>query len=407
MSDNYKPIMRFAVVSDIHIKDHDSVERERLANAIKYAYEFAENSEYKNLDAFVIDGDFADNGSEIQMNANKEILDKNLKDGTQLIMTLASHEFSEKNGGRDGAIERFKRIFSLTEDTHAVINGFHFVAVTCNRGAQVNSDEKLEWLQTELQKAADDDGKKPIFVFQHPHVQSTVSGGVLWGEDAVIPVYMNFPQIINFSGHSHAPINDPRSIHQEHFTSLGCGTLSYFENDEFDKICGTFPPKNKDQAAQMLIVEADAENHVRIYPYDVLTHQQFPLVWDIEKPWDTSSFKYTNAYRMAHAVNPYFEENSKFEISEITDNSCVITFEQAKISKEYVNDYYITVTYKSTGLTAKKFSIWSDYYFSDMPKELTWKIEKLKPDTEYDIEIKAGSFWKTYSEPIKKSFKTK
>ena len=48
------------------------------------------------------------------------------------------------------------------------------------------------------------------------------------------------------------------------------------ELDEFDKIYGTIPP-NKENAAQMLFVEADADMRVRIYPYDVITSNFFPM----------------------------------------------------------------------------------------------------------------------------------
>ena len=45
-------------------------------------------------------------------------------------------------------------------------------------------------------------------------------------------ILKNYPQVVDFSGHSHVPINDPRSIHQKHFTALGTGSLSYFELDD-------------------------------------------------------------------------------------------------------------------------------------------------------------------------------
>ena len=105
---------------------------------------------------------------------------------------------------------------------------------------------------------------------------------------------MDYPQIIYFSGHSHAPINDPRSIHQKHFTSLGTGTLSYFELDEFDKITGTIPD-DCEKAAQMLIVEADAQNRVRVYPFDILTNSFFPYIWKVDAPSDPSAFLYTDS----------------------------------------------------------------------------------------------------------------
>lgn len=394
------------VVSDVHYKDEVSRERERFENAVKIAYRIARNSDtYKSLDALFVVGDFADNGSEIQMRAFKESVDKLVnKDETEVVITLASHEFSMKNGGEEAALKRFDEIFNMPPDRHLVINGFHCIALTTTKGTRFD-DKKKEFAAKNLAQAAADDPKKPIFFFQHPHCTNTVYGSIDWGEDDLMPILVNYPQIINFSGHSHAPINDPRSIHQHRFTSLGTGSLSYFELDEFDKVYGTVPPKAQD-CAQMLIVEADKENRVRIYPYDVLTDNYFPYVWEIDTPSDPSTFKYTNK-RYKTDIKPYFTSDAKAEANEVTADSFVITFDQAKIDEDYVNSYVITVRNKADGAIEKQISIWSEYYFYNMPERLSWKIDGLKSDSEYEVEIIAESFWMTESdEGIKTSLKT-
>lgn len=304
----------------------------------------------------------------------------------------------------EGGCERFQKTFGQKLDRHNVINGFHFISVSSNNGAGFKED-KVEFLSNELKKASADDPKKPIFVFQHPHIQSTVYGSVLWGENDFTPVMMNYPQIIDFSGHSHAPINDPRSIHQQHFTCIGTGTLSYFELDEFDKAYGTIPP-NDDNAAQMTIVEADENGRVRVYPYDLITDNFFPNVWKIDKPYDVDSFLYTDEKRYKNPPKVYFDGNEKIEI-EAGEDFCNVTFEQAKCDSEYVNSYDITVKRKSDLCTQCKVSVWSEYYFYNMPKTLTQKIENLSPDTEYILEIRACGFWKNYSNKLSKQFKTK
>lgn len=404
--DNFIPVLRFAVVSDIHYEDAPTVERERFEKAVCSAYAIAEGSaQYNKIDALYVVGDFATSGSEIQMNAFRASAKKTLREGTILTLTMASHEFNERNGGEAAALEKFGRIFGMQPDTHKIINGFHFIAVTTTRGCHF-SDEKKAWISEQLKIAAADDAKKPIFFFQHPHISGTVYGSANWGEDEITPILMNYPQIIDFSGHSHAPINDPRSIHQRHFTCLGTGTLSYFELDEFDKIYGTCPP-NDDNAAQMLIVEADEAGRVRVYPYDVLTGNFFPCTWKIDTPWDADSFIYTDEIRYKNAVKPYFDDGADITVSDITKNACTISFAQAKIEKEYVNSYDITVRYADSGLTAKRLSVWSEYYFYNMPERLAQEISDLAPDTEYTVEIRANGFWHTKSDnTLSADFKT-
>lgn len=391
----FKPCLRAMIVSDIHIKDEHSVERERFEKAIRDAYSIARsNPYYQKLDVLGMVGDFADGGTPTQFKAARDIVDANVDlNETKVIASIASHEFM--HDGVEAGYKNFREIFGGEPDTHEVVNGFHFVSITPSKGCNYHDDKK-EWMAQELRKAAEDDRKKPIFVFQHPHNSGTVYGSILWGEDDLIPIYMHYPQIIHFSGHSHAPINDPRSIHQQHFTSLGTGTLSYFELDEFDKIYSTIPT-NKDKAAQMLIVEVDEQNRVRIYPYDVLSGNFFPYVWEIDNPSDPSTFKYTGE-RYKTTAAPYFNDGDVPMISDITDTSFRVDFKQANPAEgdKYVNSYDIIVKNAENEII-RQYSIWSEYYFYDMPETLGIDVNDLSADSDYTVEVRANSFWMTSS----------
>lgn len=390
---DFQPVLRFITLSDIHVKDEHCVEEERLEQAIQTAAKLAREDEtYQRLDAVVIVGDFADNGSEIQMEKVKKTVYGNIPAETQVSISLASHEYSMKNGGEEAALARFDRIFGLPRDDHRVINGFHFINITSTKGC--NYDEpKQQWAAEQLKIAAADDPKKPIFFFQHPHITDTVAGSIYWADDALIPYMVKYPQIIDFSGHSHVPVNDPRSIHQRHFTCLGTGTLSYFELDEFDKYYTTCPPK-KEQAAQFLIVEADAAGRVRVYPYDLITNRFFGKRWAVDAPWEPDSFIYTDD-RMRTANKPYFEENAAVK-AEAKGNTVAVTFDQAKDDEEgFVDDYVVTLRNKDNIIVDKK-CLWSEYYFNDLPASLTVGFENLAAG-DYTAEVFARSFWRVRS----------
>lgn len=404
MEEKFTPNLRFLVLSDIHLDDGPCVESERSEKAITKAYELAQKSEsYKNLDALVVVGDFATSGSEIQMKKFKAILDKtiNLKK-TKVILSIASHEY-HCEGGVEVATKRFKNIFGCEPDNHVVINGYHFVSISPSSSCDFD-ENKQAWMKNELASAVKNAGRKqPIFVFQHPHVTNTVYGSIYWGDDALIPAYMNYPQIVDFSGHSHAPVNDPRSVYQNHFSCFGTGTLSYFELDEFDKDTGT-KPEHDENAAQMLIVEADKNNRVRVYPYDLITDNFFPYVWKIDVPSDPSTFLYTDK-RYKTDVKPYFDNNTNVKIKDISSDSCKIEFDQAKIDEDYV-DFYDLIVKDNIGIV-KQQSKWSGYYFYNMPNTIEFNIAALSPDTDYTYEITACGFWHNYSETkLKGSFKT-
>ena len=400
---DFKPALRFMVVSDIHYKDEPCVEEERMAKALQIAYRLSEESEsYKKLDAVYAVGDFANSGTETQMRKFKATLDKYCKEETQYCLMMASHEYH--GGGVEKAHELFKEIFDIPVDNHRVINGFHFISMTCSHACEFE-DDKVDFAKKALKEAREADPKKPIFFFQHPHITDTVSGSIYWADEKFYTTFMDFPQVIDFSGHSHVPINDPRSIYQKHFTALGTGSLSYFELDEFDKYYGTVPP-NKADCAQMLLVEADENGRVRIYPYDVLTDNFFPFVWEIDEPWNPESFKCTDArYKTDKA--PYFPENTLLQVTDVTDKGFKLTFSQAKSDDEYVNDYKIVVKEKATDTIVKQSCLWSEYYFYNMPETLSITFDDLDSGKDYTVDIFAGSFWNTLSKPVSTEVTTK
>lgn len=394
-----KTVLRFIACSDLHIKEDIDTERLRFAKGLKLAYKYAETQDYKNIDALYIIGDFADRGKEGEMRAVKKCIDENVSENTQVVLTLSSHEFM--HDGEQNALNRFHDIFCQAPDLHKIINGFHFISLTTERGCRIDK-EKQEWLKNELANTGDD-FKKPVFVFQHPHLTDTVYGSIDWGEDDIISILMDYPQIIDFSGHSHAPINDPRSIHQKYFTSLGTGSMSYFELDEFDKIHGTVP-ENARECAQFYIVEVFENNSVLAKPLDILSGNFFHSGYCIEKPWAPESFIYTDE-RFKTENRPYFAKDS-FISQEVNAHEVKITFGQAKTDSDRVDSYTVTVKDRIDGHIVKQLNITSSYYLYEMPETLS-VLFPIRKKGEYEAFITANSFWKTSSAPISVTFEVK
>lgn len=397
----FKPVLRFAAMSDIHIKDEPSIERERLEKALRFLSDYADASDYKRIDAVCITGDFATSGTETQMQAAKSILDAGMRPETELIITVAGHEFGCSAGKVGPAYEKLARIFGTEPDVHRVINGYHFIALSAEevpgRGHNNYGEEKQRWLARQLAAAADDDEQRPIFFFQHPHPTNTCYGSIRWDNNDLYDALSVYPQVISFSGHSHAPVNDPRSIDQKDFTSCGTGSLSYFELDEFDKVYGTVPP-DAHKCAQFLLVEADAQKRVRILAYDILSGAFFPQEWDIPTAWERSSFVY-NASRPGSECAPRFLPGAELSVSGLSEDGFDLTIPQAVIDAFYVDAYYIRIT-DEQGKKVKTVSIWSEYYFADMPKTLTRRIDGLEKGKAYSVTVWATGFWGRKSENI-------
>ncbi len=392
-----KTVMRMIVCSDIHCKENDATEPNRFVKGMRDAYNYADGTDYPHIDAIFTVGDFANRGTLEQMKIYKKCLDDSLRPETVSILTMASHEYM--SDGYGSALERFAAVFGQSPDTHTVINGFHCIAVTTDNSCSIG-EEKQAWLSAELKKAAADDFKKPIFVFQHPHISDTVYGSINWGDSDIYSILMDYPQVIDFSGHSHAPINDPRSVHQKHFTCFGTGSMSYFELDEFDYIHGTVPPE-KEKCAQLLIVEAYGNGSVRVLPYDILSGKFFNGGALIEKPYDTDSFVYTDR-RYLTAEKPFFDGGAAADVY-VTKTSAAVKFDAAKSESERINAYKLVLKCAESGRILRQVRMTSRYYLYCMPQEYSFTFENLCKG-EYLVEITAEGFWRNASDKLTKRF---
>ena len=393
-----KTVLRFIACSDLHYKDGVDTEPERFKKGMQCAYRYADAEEYKPIDAIFIIGDFANSGKESEMLAVRQSLDLYVRPETLRMLMVASHEFGCPDR-EEGAYRRLKEIFGLDQDNHVVIGGYHFISVSTERGCRFG-EAKRAWIDEQLKIASADGRKKPIFFFQHPHLTDTVYGSIDWGEKDITAVLMNYPQVIDFSGHSHAPVNDPRSIYQKYFTAVGTGSLSYFELDDYDFTDGTVP-KDKEFCAQFLVVEVRDDNSVLIKPFDILSGEFFNDGYLVERAWDPASFVYTDArYRTEKA--PVFAEGTPIDIS-FADGRLTVCFGQAVTEPERPASYTIVIKDASDGSILKQVKIPSSYYIYDMPKTL---CEDFAFDEKgsFICEIYANSFWKTVSAPITKAF---
>ena len=165
-----------------------------------------------------------------------------------------------------------------------------------------------------------------------------------------------------------------------------------FEMDEFGKIGGTIP-EDKELCAQYLIVEADDNNRVRVYPVDILTGNFFRDAWKIDTPPDPSSFIYTE--RRAGSEKPTHFDDNAFITAEKTEDGVKVVFSQAK-GEERVNDYIIRLK-NEKGNIAKQVSVWSHYYLYNMPETITADIKDI-PEGKYTVEVVARGFWRTVSD---------
>lgn len=121
---------------------------------------------------------------------------------------------------------------------------------------------QANWLYEHLTALSADPATQgqPIFVFGHRPLPSTVWDGAQSSNSGLKSNLSDFPQVVYFSGHSHLNISDERSIHQEDFTSVNEGSMSYGEISSMYQVFGPGLAKNPTiPSAQSVVVDVYAD----------------------------------------------------------------------------------------------------------------------------------------------------
>jgi predicted phosphodiesterase len=363
-------------------------------------YEYAETQEYKKVDLLLLAGDNTDNGTVEQLTELKKILDDNLHEETQKLIVMGNHEYYKPDEQSEYA-PRFESVLGVSKNNHIVINGYHFIGLSLN--SQTDYSASVDWLQKELESANTDSPDKPIFVVQHFPCSNTVYGSDVWGTNQLSCIYSEYPQIIDFSGHTHYPINDPRIVDQDDFTSVGCGTMNFYEL-ESGMIYGTTPP-GYGNAACMYIVEVYSDSRVVLKPYDLITSQFYPVEYTMKNTANKKNFVYTDE-RYKTSENPYFLDGTTLYASNLTSTSVTLSFKQA-YDKDCLHSYQYDIYEAESGKRMRTFKIWSDFYFLDRPENMTYTVTGLNPNTKYRVTVTAiNSFGKKSVTPIETIFTT-
>ena len=401
--------LRYAVVSDVHFSDNpNSDERRRFQRALKYLGK-------SHFDALVIAGDVSNHGFASELTLFRDTLNDGLPKDTQALICMGNHEFygGEEHVKVGGSQKLWHEIFQRPLNSHTVINGFHFIGISPDKGTCAAGDyaSSLDWLREQLKVAAADDPKRPIFVFQHYHISETVYGSCgidCWGIPDLRPVLDEYPQVINFSGHSHYPSNHPCSAWQGNFTAFGTSTLSYYEmtGGIFEKF-----PAGYNRAAQMYLVDVMKDGSVHLKIYDLLTESFFETEYLVAEPGNIGKYVYTNK-RYETSDEPRWTDGATLAVSDVNPYGARFTFPQAvdpQLPKTFVGSYQICVEHRVGDRWELCFEAnpWSQFYFGDMPSDLSFECTELVPDGEYRVGIRArNAFGKFSANSLTASFQT-
>jgi Icc-related predicted phosphoesterase len=409
--------LRFAVISDTHFENNRGEgAKVKVPKALKNLL-----GHKPLVDAIFVVGDLTDRGrleeydQLISTFNNKELI----PDGVAVYFMMGfNHDKSPSSNAKEpvkdilgqtatNAQKNFLEKVKKPLQQYIEIKNYPFILLS-EGGSNPSpyNNEVKKFLEQHLVAAAKKYPNKPVFVFTHVPPLNTCYGSWKhegWGTDIFTPVLSRYPQAVVFSGHSHFPIGDPRSIYQEKFTTINDGSTTYGEVERGILNIGIHP-ENCNKVTEGLIVNMLKNGDVEIERWDTYRNEEILPRWTINAPHDGSKFHYTKDRNGLPA--PEFEKETQPVISDITSNSCKVTFQQAT-DNDVVQRYLVEILDGEKVIASfRKFSQF--YLNSEMPKNLSVTFNNLPPQKTLTAKITAIDSYNNKSKPIQsKTFQIK
>ena len=376
-------VLRVGIISDSQLSPKG--EEDIKYNNLKQSLTVLKNND---VDMILFAGDIGDLGKVPVYDLYNKAIDQVFGDQRPIIQTIMSNHDYWENGTPYNCRRLFEKKMGHSPWSHYVVGGYHFIGASPAYGGMDDGYKEVAgWLKKELDKAVADDPDKPIFVTTHNYAVDTAYGSDEWGDRYINDIFKDYPQVVNFGGHSHYSILDERAIHQENYTTITTQSVSYTEL-ETGKENRTIPP-NADKTPMGLIMDVSSDEIV-IHRYNFSV--QYGLSGYEEKdPWilpttlNKQNFSYTNSIRMANNEAPQMTAASGSSF--VKEGKIYLRFSAGK-DDDFVHSYKIEW---SNGTSQLYFS---DFYNGLSAMATTVDLEILNmPQGNYTAKIYAVDSW--------------
>ncbi len=376
-------VLRVGIISDSQLSPKG--EEEIKYNNLKQSLTVLKNND---VDMILFAGDIGDLGKAPVYDLYNKAIDQVFGDQRPIIQTIMSNHDYWENGTPYNCRRLFEKKMGHSPWSHYVVGGYHFIGASPAYGGMDDGYKEVAgWLKKELDKAVADDPDKPIFVTTHNYAVDTAYGSDEWGDRYINDIFKDYPQVVNFGGHSHYSILDERAIHQENYTTITTQSVSYTEL-ETGKENGTIPP-NADKTPMGLIMDVSSDEIV-IHRYNFSV--QYGLSGYEEKdPWilpttlNKQNFSYANSIRMANNEAPQMTATTGSSF--VKEGKIYLRFSAGK-DDDFVHSYKIEW---SNGTSQLYFS---DFYNGLSAMATTVDLEILNmPQGNYTAKIYAVDSW--------------
>ena len=362
----FVPVLRFIACSDSHVKTENDLTFNRIGAMLTQAYALADaDTVYPNLDALMMAGDLTHDGTKAEFEKYWTAVSAAKRESTDLLAVVAkSHD------GWGMTRKKMRGFFSgLTgemPDFHKVICGYHFIGLSVSDNDAVQySKKQLSWLREQLDLAVADTPDRPVFFMHHEHNRDTVYGSSTydgWGIKHFSKILQDYPQVVDFSGHSHYPLNDPRSIWQGAYTAVGTGALFYAEfTIDADR---AYKSPDCEACGTYWIVEVNAKGDVHLTGFDVDANKVL-CEYTLPNPADPANRPLTPEKRQAASTAPVFAADAALTAEETAKCKLHVTAPVAASTDGMPVVLYRVTLKNRLGLTLDKQWYLPHYYVAD------------------------------------------
>ena len=289
---------RFAVASDIHIAQKDSLNEYGLST--NGHFEEALRDIVQNLpgaEHFFVNGDIADNGKESEY---REVMNiwQSVEGAPTMHITIGNHDW--RMGNPNGMFQKYINWFNPAVETETLyydewVNGYHYIYLGSEEknSSAVLSNEQLTWLDKTLEEHAENDQDKPVFLFLHQGLQNSVSGnltgqwGAQWGvvQDTMLKnILKKYGNIIMFGSHTHAELDESVSMNpgtEELPVYFNTGSVSYMW--DYEAIAGSTDGELS-QGARGYFAHVFEDGTVYMFGRDFLTGEFISSAMHVVEP---------------------------------------------------------------------------------------------------------------------------
>ena len=356
------------------------------------------------IDVLIIPGDIANCNTDYAYNIFNKVFNEVFNKRKPLLnIVMGNHDyykndpfdedFLKKDESPEICQKRFQKILGEKPFSHKIINGYHFINWgSDNKNMKSGSNTNINWFKKRMEIAMRYNKTRPIFVITHLPPNNTVYGSLDWGNDILKEVFKPYSNLINFSGHSHFPIIDERSIWQKEFTAIQTGSTSYVELEK-DRENGGIP-KDENGSWEIsgkntmgLIMDVITDKEIKIKRINFDYEQIIAKDWIINLNLNITNSIYYEGKREKNSIAPEFDYINKIEYKKNNNNNKIrqIIFPQAK-HINFVHSYKIMFI---NNKEIKEYFYLSDFYLmpKDRKKYYIINVPNEIKDGEYEIKI--------------------